>query len=458
MKNRPEKKITIVGAGLVGSLLGVLLGQRGYSIRLFERRPDGRKVSDDSGRSINLALSSRGIHALKSADLYEKVEPLLIPMKGRMLHTDDGGQRFSPYGQRPFEVNYSVPRDGLNRLLVNEAVLCDPVEVVFEQKCTSIDFKNRQATFESSAGKATQEPFDLIIGADGAGSRVRRQLMDVTGGQSKSFFLEHDYKELEIPASSTGQWEIEKEALHIWPRGKFMLIALPNPAGSFTVTLFLPKTGDPSFESLTTRSELVAFFEEYFATAMKLMPNLLEDFFEHPTGRLGTIRCSPFHHADCGLIVGDAAHAIVPFHGQGMNSGFEDCSELIRLLDLYDEDWKKTLEEFTRIRKPNADAIADMAIENHEMMQHGVIDPKYHLKKEVGFELERRYPELFIPRYSRVMFHTIPYAKAKQLGVIQRKILDDLTENIDSFEEVDYEAAAKLIDQRLVPVAGKSVV
>ncbi len=454
MKNRSDKNIVIVGAGLVGSLLGVMLGQRGYSIRLFERRKDGRKVAEDSGRSINLALCSRGIHALKSAGLYNKVKPLLIPMRGRMLHTADGGQRFSPYGQRDHEVNYSVPRDGLNRLLVNEALLADAVDVVFEQKCTSVDFANRKAVFESADGSSNSHAFDLVIGADGAGSRVRRELVEATGGQSKSTFLEHDYKELEIPASKNGDWEIEKEALHIWPRGRFMLIALPNPGGSFTVTLFLPKTGEPSFATLTNREKLVEFFEAHFASAMKLMPDLLEDFFEHPTGRLGTIRCSPFHYSDCGLIVGDAAHAIVPFHGQGMNSGFEDCSELVRLLDENNEDWAKTLEDFSRIRKPNAEAIADMAIENHEMMQQGVIDPKYHLKKEVGFELERRYPELFIPRYSRVMFHTIPYAKAKQLGVIQRKILDDLTQDIDSIEQMDYSLAAKLLRERLVPVSG----
>ena len=457
MKNRSNKKVVIVGAGLVGSLLGVMLGQRGYHIDLFERRSDGRKVDGDSGRSINLALSSRGIYALQKAGLYEEVQPLLIPMKGRMLHPLNEPLRFSPYGQRAHEIVYSVPRDALNRLMADKAVAAPDVNVRFEQKCSAVDFENRVATFESADGSVSQHSFELLIGSDGAGSRVRRELVKASGGESRSVYLEHDYKELEIPAAQDGVWEIEKEALHIWPRGRFMLIALPNPGGSFTVTLFLPKTGELSFESLQKREDVVAFFNQYFPTAMKLMPDLVRDFFDHETGRLGTVRCSPFHFEDRGLIVGDAAHAIVPFHGQGMNSGFEDCSELIRLLDVHDENWGKVLPTFTEIRKPNADAIADMAIENHEMMQKGVTDPKYHLKKELGFELERRYPDLFIPRYSRVMFHITPYAQAMQLGQIQRNILDDLTRDIDSMDEVDFELAASLIDQRLVKIAGARV-
>ena len=444
-----KKKIIIVGAGLVGSLLGVMLGKRGYEVDLYEKRGDQRKVDADSGRSINLALSSRGIKALQHAGTYEKVKPLLIPMRGRMLHQTDGSQQFSAYGQREHEVIYSVPRGELNNLMVNEAVVAEPVHVIFDQKCTGVDFENRIVKFESTAdGSVSEKPFDLIIGTDGAGSKVRRDLMSAIDGKSTSEFLEHDYKELEIPASENGSWQIEKEALHIWPRGGFMLIALPNLDGSFTVTLFLNKEGDPSFESLKDLASVQEFFKEHFPTAIPLMPNLESDYFDNPSGVLGTVRCSPWFHTDCGLIMGDASHAIVPFHGQGMNSGFEDCSELIRLLDEYNDEWAAVLPEFGKQRKPNADAIADMAIENHITMQKGVNDPKYHLKKEIGFELERRFPETFIPRYSLVMFHNIPYAEAFERGVVQSEILNQLVEGVDEFEKVDFELAAKLVIEK----------
>ncbi len=445
-----KKKIVIVGAGLVGSLLGVMLGKRGYEVDLYERRSDDRDVDIDSGRSINLALSSRGIKALQNAGLYEKVEPLLIPMRGRMLHQADGSQQFSPYGQREQEVIYSVPRGGLNKLMVNEAVVAEPVHVIFDRKCAGVDFQNRTVKFESTIdGSIIEKSFDLIIGADGAGSRVRRDLISAVEGQSSTEFLEHDYKELEIPAGPSGSYQIEKEALHIWPRGGFMLIALPNLDGSFTVTLFLKKKGEPSFESLNDLDSVKAFFEQHFSNAIPLMPNLESDYFENPAGILGTVKCSPWHHTDCGLIIGDASHAIVPFHGQGMNSGFEDCSELIRLLDEHDENWSRVLPEFSGLRKPNADAIADMAIENHTTMQKSVIDPKFHLMKAIGFELEKRFPEEFIPRYSLVMFHNTPYAEAQRIGVLQSEILNELVEDVDAIEDVDFDLAEKLIASKL---------
>ncbi|QEG23660.1 FAD-dependent oxidoreductase [Mariniblastus fucicola] len=445
-----EKKIVIVGAGLVGSLLGVMLGKRGYEVDLFERRSDERNRGVASGRSINLALSSRGIKALQDAGLYEKVKPLLIPMCGRMLHQQDGSMQFSPYGQREHEVIYSVPRGELNNLMVNEAVVAEPVHVHFDQKCAGIDFENRVAKFESTVdGSTTERSFDLVIGADGAGSRVRRDLIAATGGESTSEFLEHDYKELEIPAGVDGAYQIEKEALHIWPRGGFMLIALPNLDGSFTVTLFLHKEGEPSFQSLDSVDAVKAFFETHFPSAIPLMPELEQDYANNPTGILGTVRCSPWHHTDCGLILGDASHAIVPFHGQGMNSGFEDCSELLRLLNEYDEDWAAVLPEFSALRKPNADAIADMAIENHTTMQKSVIDPKFHLKKAIGFELEKRFPETFIPRYSLVMFHNLPYAEAKRQGVVQEEILNQLVDGVDELASIDFDLAERLVKAKL---------
>ena len=439
-----KRSITIVGAGLTGALLGVLLGQRGYTIDLYERRPQDSGNDGDSGRSINLALSRRGIDALQLAGLMDDVEPLLIPMKGRMLHLEDGRSQFSAYGQREKEVIYSISRRDLNRLLVQRAVSASDVNVVFDRKCEHIDFNNKKIT----CGQR-QQSFDFLIGCDGAGSQVRRSLIDQIDGSSSSDFLDHDYKELEIPAKEDGGFRLEKNALHIWPRGNFMLIALPNLNGSFTVTLFLPKQGAPSFESLDSEEAVRQFFGDVFPSAAAVMPELVQDYFGHPAGRLGTIYCQPWHFEDCGLILGDAAHAIVPFHGQGMNAAFEDCSELIRLLDTHNDDWGAVNRQFTLLRKPNADAIAEMALENYTTMRSTVTDPKYALKKEIGFELERRYPQKYIPRYSMVMFHAMPYADALSAGVEQQSILQQLTQTANAIEEVDWKLAEKLIAEKL---------
>jgi kynurenine 3-monooxygenase len=448
-----RRKITISGAGLVGSLLSVLLGQRGYEVTIYERRPDTRSNTEDSGRSINLALSSRGIHALKMAGLMDDVKKLLIPMRGRMLHFQDGTQEFSPYGQRPHEVIYSVSRRDLNELMVTAAVKAKPVNVVFEHQLESVDFQSSQLTMlDLKTNTMVEQDFDLLIGADGAGSRVRRALIEKTNGQSDSQFLDHDYKELEIPAGDSGSWQIEKEALHVWPRGGYMLIALPNQDGSFTVTLFMPKTGENSFESLQNEADVTKFFNEHFADAVKLIPDLATDYANNAQGRLGTLRCSPWFVDDQCLIMGDASHAIVPFHGQGMNSGFEDCSELIRLLDLHDENWETVIKEFDRIRKPNAEAIADMALENYVTMRSSVSDPKFQLKKEIGFKLEKQFPDRFVPRYSMVMFHLLPYASAFERGKVQQAILDELVQGVDDINDVDFELAKSLVEERLAVV------
>ena len=282
------KKIHISGAGLVGSLLAVMLGNRGYEVSVLERRQDPRRVKNEGGRSINLALSSRGIAALKTAGLMGEVEKLLIPMKGRMLHLEDGKEVFSSYGQRPDEVIYSISRDDLNVLMMDNAEQAPPVNVHFGQKLESIDFeRNVFSTRDLLSGDSKEQSFELLIGADGAGSKTRRVLMPANGGKATSEFLDHDYKELEIPASSDGGYQIEPNALHIWPRGDFMLIALPNQDGSFTVTLFLPKEGAVSFQSLENPKNVRPFFEEYFPDAIRLIPNLETDFADNPTGRLG---------------------------------------------------------------------------------------------------------------------------------------------------------------------------
>ena len=448
-----KEKVTIIGAGLAGSLLSAMLGQRGYDVTVYEKRSDMRQQETDAGRSINLALAKRGISALSAAGLMDKVQKLLIPMKGRQLHLSDGGQEFTPYGQREHEVIHSVSRELLNSLMMTAAEDHELVNVVFETALESIDFENKTVQFMRHDESEQVESYDILIGCDGAGSRVRRQMMPLTEcGQSESDFLDHDYKELTIPPGQGGKHQIEREALHIWPRGGFMLIALPNLDGSFTVTLFMKQAGEVSFESLKSPDAVLDFFSEYFPTAMDLIPDLATEFFENPAGRLGTLRCEPWHLGDSVVILGDASHAIVPFHGQGMNAAFEDCRILCELLDSHDRNWAAAIAEFSRTRKPSADAIAEMALENYITMRDSVRDEQFQLKKEVGFELERQFPNQFVPRYSQVMFHTVPYEDAFARGKIQKEILARLCEGKSSVDEVDFDLGRKLVEERLTEI------
>lgn len=440
------RHITIAGAGLVGSLLAVMLGRRGYEVTVYEKREDLRTSSISVGRSINLALAERGIDALKRAGLFDDVEKLLIPMKGRMLHSIEGDLEFLPYGQRPHEVIYSVSRGELNCLMMTEAEKHPRVKIYFQQKLEDINFSNNSMkVIDERTDESRQVTFEMLIGCDGVASAVREAIMKNVEGTCDVAMLDHDYKELCIPAGQDGSFQMEKEALHIWPRGGFMLIALPNLDGSYTVTLFLSKKGKPGFEQLTDREHLLAFFQKQFPDALELIPDLANEFFENPTGALGTVRCWPWSADEKAMVLGDAAHGIVPFHGQGMNAGFEDCAELLQLLDDNNDDWKVVVEKFQNARKPNADAIAQMALENYVTMRESVTDRQFQLKKEIGFELERWFPDRFIPRYSMVMFHKIPYAEALDRGKIQEKILNELCERYQSAQEVGREVAEQLV-------------
>lgn len=443
-----RREVTIAGAGLVGSLLAVLLSKRGHQVRIFEKRADMRLQSMSAGRSINLALAERGIHALRQAEIMDEIEPLLIPMRGRQLHELDGSNEFMAYGQRPHEVIYSVSRGELNKRLMNAAERAG-TKIWFERDCQSVDFEAKTFAWKCADGLVTDdEPFDLIIGADGAGSEIRDAVIAANGGQSESQMLDHSYKELCIPAADDGTHRIERNALHIWPRGGFMLIALPNIDGSFTVTLFLPRAGKNGFESLTNQEAVIRFFNTQFPDAQQHLSDLVADFFGNPTGLLGTLRCFPWSYKDRGLILGDASHAIVPFHGQGMNAGFEDCSVLIELLDRHQNNWSAVLQEFQNHRKPDAEAIADMALENYIIMRDSVSDPAFQLKKELGFELERRRPNRFIPRYSLVMFHRVRYSVAFERGQIQDQILSTAIRNCQSINQINVDAAEQaVIDQ-----------
>lgn len=457
-----QANITIIGSGPVGSLTAVYLAQRGYNVTIFEKRPDMRTTDISAGRSINLALANRGIAPLTEVGIMDKVEPMLIPMTGRMVHDIDGKTNYQAYGQQEHEVIYSVSRGDLNKLLMTQAEATGNVTINFNQAITEIDFDNKTVNFKHEhTGENTSHHYDILIGADGSGSIVRKavhlQLNSPEFNDDGSFNrfdqLGHSYKELCIPAGKDGNFQIEKNALHIWPRGEYMLIALPNLDGSFTVTLFLPNEGENSFAELTTKDKVEAFFAEQFKDALRIIPNLAQEFFDNPTGHLATVRCDPWCYANNTILIGDAAHGIVPFHGQGMNCGFEDASVLNKILDQFatieQDNWNPVYDEYQKQRMPNGNAIADLALDNYIEMRASVREPKYLLKKALSFELEKRHPQIFIPRYSMVMFHLLPYAEAKRRGEIQNEILDELTQNHTELDSIDMQLADKLIQQKL---------
>jgi kynurenine 3-monooxygenase len=441
-------RIAIIGGGPAGSLLAILLARRGFSPVVIERRREFSAASRE-GRSINLALAARGIAALRRAGIDADVETLLIPMRGRMVHEQDGSSRFLPYGQRAHEQIYSISRAALNALLYRLAAVRFDVEYRFQQRCVGIDPATGAPLLETPQGPMPLEA-DVVFAADGAGSDVRRSLVAAGAIEAKEELLDHGYKELTIPASGAGKFLLEPNALHIWPRGGFMLIALPNTDGSFTATLFLPHRGKPSFESVGADGAL-EFFRREFSDALEHMPSLRDDYAQHPVGILGTVYCRPWSHRHV-LLIGDAAHAIVPFHGQGMNAAFEDCAVFDQLLDGAGSspDWPSLFAEFERLRAPNTRAIAEMAIENYREMRADVRDPKFELRAQLSFELERRFPGRFIPRYSMVMFHPeIDYAEAQRRGARQAAILQQLTVNAATLADVDFDLAAKLIHSEL---------
>ena len=403
--------VNIIGAGLAGSLLAILLAKRGFKVTVYERRPDPRIQVVDRGRSINMALAARGIRGLKLAGVLERVMRFAIPMRGRIVHEQDGAAALQPYGVRPEEVIYSVSRADLNRELIEAACEMPNVAFRFGQLCLGlVHEKNVLEMRDESTGRIYHADAQPGIATDGAGSAVRDALVGREVATVREESLDHDYKELTIPPVD-GKPALDVNGLHIWPRGGFMLIALPNPDNTFTATLFLARSGDNSFEQLNSAAAVDAFFSREFPGAKALMPDLLREFFEHPQGSLGTVYTRGWHLEGDLLLLGDAAHAIVPFHGQGMNCAFEDCAELDRLMDEH-HGWAGLFEAFELARRPNTDAIAQMALENYVEMREAVLDPEYRRKKAEAEEREKRDPN-FIPRYSMVMFHPeISYAEA----------------------------------------------
>ena len=441
-----KEKFTLIGAGLTGPLLATYLAQQGYSVEIFERRPDMRKESISAGRSINLALSARGNHALKEVGLYDKIKPNTIPMKGRMIHDLNGNTHLQPYGQKENEVIFSVSRAQLNMDLMTLAEETGKVTIRFNHQLLSADLEQNKLLFQlSNSLEEIELPFNRVIGCDGSASILRKSIVEKADIQYVKKPLGHGYKELTIPPLESGKFRIEPNALHIWPRGNHMLIALPNNDCSFTCTLFFPMTGTKSFETVKTEKDILDLFQSQFHDAIKLIPNLVEDFQKNSTGDLASVYCKPWHLGDKALLIGDAAHAVVPFFGQGMNASFQDCSTLAKLMGQNENDWKTIFNTFSSVQVENGHAIADMAIENYLEMRDHVNDTEYKKRRNVELKLERMFPGQFIPRYSMVSFHQIPYAEVYQRGGKQFKIIGDVLKADPSGQSIDKAMVEKML-------------
>ena len=420
-----QKNIAIVGAGLVGSMLACYLSRRGHKVSVYERRPDMRKAGYIGGRSINLALSHRGWKALKGVGLQEAVSKISIPMKGRVIHDTNGGTAFFPYGKEDQAI-YSVSRGELNKIMVIEAEKMKDVNFHFDQRCAAIDFNSNTITlYNDNTREDKQVQADILFGADGAFSEVRYEMQKTPNFNLMQQHEEYGYKELEIPADKNGGHVIEKNALHIWPRKSFMMIALPNLDGSFTVTLFAPFKGENSFDTIKTEAQAEAYFQRNFPDAVPLMPKIKHDFFTNPTSSLVTVKCFPWKHQNACLL-GDAAHAVVPFYGQGMNCGFEDVQELNTLLDATGENWDDTLNKFELQRKPNADAIADLALYNFVEMRDLSGREDFQLRLKIEKKIAQKFADKFMTHYAMVTFSDLSYNEAKKRGEQQNVLLDKI--------------------------------
>ncbi len=418
------KNITIAGAGLVGSLVGVYLAKKGHKVHIVERRSDMRKEAISAGRSINLALSDRGLKGLAGAGIDQDILKVAIPMYGRMMHSISGEQTFQPYGIDNQAIN-SVSRRGINVALMDCAERLPNLTISFNQRVLDVELDSATLVVQDNEShKRTFIEADCIIGADGAFSAIRDKMQKNDRFNYSQSYIEHGYKELTIPPAPDGDFQLDKNALHIWPRKQYMLIGLPNLDGSFTCTLFFPFDGNPSFESLKTEAEISAFFNEEFPDVIPFMPTLLQDFAHNPTSSLVTVRSFPWAYKDKALLIGDAAHAIVPFFGQGMNAGFEDCTVLDECLDRYPDNWEKAFKEFEILRKPNTDAIAELALENFIEMRDKVADPVFLRRKKVERLMHTQFPDRFNSLYSMVTFSDMPYHDAQVTGRKQDVLID----------------------------------
>lgn len=453
-----DKSITIIGAGLAGCLLAILLTRQGWRIELYERRGDPRIKGYEGGRSINLALAERGRHALEQAGALDEVMRHAVMMRGRMVHPQAGTPQLLRYGRNDSEVIWSIHRADLNLTLLRLAEEAG-ARIHFHRRLHTVDFKARYARFIDDRDDQPHDiRFDSLIGADGAGSALRSEMIRWGGFEETTEFLDHSYKELEIPPGPDGSFLIEPNALHIWPRGRYMCIALPNDEGTFTVTLFLPNEAtpghpdEPSFATVRSGADAEALFGEQFPDALPLIPDLEADWERHPPGLLGTLKLDRWQLDDRAVLIGDAAHAMVPFHGQGMNCAFEDCIALAAHVASC-SDLSRAFTAYASERKPNAAAIQRMALDNYIEMRDLVDDPAFLLQRELERVLQTRHPERFVPHYTMVTFMRIPYATALLRTDIQRRILEEATRGLESLAGLDWHAVDLAVLTRLTPLA-----
>ncbi|WP_242926405.1 FAD-dependent oxidoreductase [Pontibacter vulgaris] len=446
-----KKNITIMGAGLVGSLLSLYLAKRGHKVDIYERRPDMRKVVLDGGRSINLALSDRGWRALKGIGIEEDVRKVAIPMYGRMMHDEKGNLTYQPYGKEGQAI-YSVSRAGLNMALMDLSEPNPDINYHFNRQLLDVNLRNSEVELRNTeTGEKERLKTDLLFGADGAFSMLRNAMQKTERYNYSQSYLEYGYKELTIPPAADGSWQLaEKNALHIWPRGNYMMIALPNIDGSFTCTLFFPFEGERSFAAIKTDTDLLNFFLEVFPDAVPLMPDLAEEYFSNPIGSLVTIKCFPWSYEDKALLIGDACHAVVPFYGQGMNAGFEDITVLDQMLENFDGDWEKLFKDFERKRKPDADAIADLAVMNFIEMRDEVANSRFLLRKKIEGKISEQYPDKWLPLYSMVTFSDLPYSYALETGRLQEEIMRKVMKHINSEEDYSKPKVQQLLEEQII--------
>ena len=435
-----QNKIVLIGAGLSGPLMGIYLSQHGFNVDIYEKRSDMRLNDISAGRSINLALSIRGIRALKEIGIYSEIKTLIMPMNGRMIHDLSGETSLQPYGQKTNEVIYSISRAELNKQLMSKAEETGKIRIFFDHDLIEADLNNKFLLFNNQ----NKISFNTVIGCDGSSSVLRDEIISNTSAKYLKKPLGHGYKELTIPSFSN-KFKIDPSALHIWPRGNFMLIALPNMDKSFTCTLFMPLKGEMSFETIKNNNEVTNLFKTYFPDVLELIPTLHFDFLNNPTGELASIYLNPWHFDDRALLIGDAAHAIVPFFGQGMNASFQDCTVLNKLINTEKYDWGRIFSRFSKEHVKNGHAIADMAIENYEEMRDSVNKIKFKAQRKLEFALEKQFPNKFIPRYSMVSFSEKPYSEVYNIGEKQCKLLNKLLEIDPSGRSIDKNIVNKFI-------------
>jgi kynurenine 3-monooxygenase len=426
-----KKNIAIIGSGLVGSLLAIYLKKYGHQITVFDRRPDIRNI-EFSGRSINLAMSNRGWNALRAVGIEDEIKEIAIPLDKRAMHVVGKPEYYQKYG-KDGEAIWSISRGVLNKRMIDLAEN-NGVEFRFEEKVWDIDLPEAKVyTGDTEKGEWTEYPFDLVFGCDGAFSRVRHKMQRRSRFDYSQDFIDVGYKELTIPANNDGTHKLDKNSFHIWPRGKFMFIAMPNLDGSFTCTLFMPFEGEVSFESIKTKKDAVDFFNTYFPNVKNEIENLTEDFFKNPTSAMVTMKCYPWTYWDKVALVGDSAHAVVPFYGQGMNAGFEDIFVLDEIIQEFGDDWEKIFDTYQQRRKPNADAIAELSYRNFVEMSSKTADANFLLQKKIEKHFSANHPEKWIPAYSRVTFSERPYAEALAAGDAQESIMKEVmkTPNIE---------------------------